>query len=414
MKRMIFTELNQNEYDAFVKRHPCRCFLNAVSAFEMKRENGFRIAFVGVKDADQIVAATGIAFVPFKRIFTYAYCQRGYLLDYENKELLAFFHTQFVAYCKQRHVAFITCDPYLTYRQRDRNGDPVAGGYCRDDVILTMKDLGYLHRGFTTGFDPNTQVRWSFVLDLHDQTEESLLKQMDHQTRWCVNKTIKQGIKVKELAMEELPLFMKLMDYAADTRNFQKLPQSYYEQRMRHLRADAKVMAAYLDVSDYIERMSKQLHEEEEALRKIEAVLAENEASKKYQKKRNVQKEAIATAQRRKTEALELQKKHGDSILLAGAFFIRYEDTLIYVSAGAYDAFKAYNGPYAIHWHMLQYALNHKIKRYDFYGITGDFSETAADHGVFEFKKGFGGCVEEYIGVFDYPINKRLYHLAKK
>ena len=411
---MIFTELDQHQYDAFVRQHPCRNFLNAASAFEMKRENGFRIAYVGVKDEDQIIAATGIAFVPFKRIFTYAYCQRGYLLDYDNKELLAFFHAKLVEYCKKKHVAYITCDPYLTYRERDINGTIVEGGYCRDHVMQTMKELGYLHQGFTTGFDSDTQVRWSFVLDLSAQNEESLLKQMDHQTRWCVNKTIKQGIKVKALTIEELPLLMKLLDYAADTRSFQKLPLSYYEQRMRRLQEDAFAMVAYLDVQDYIERMEKQLHEEEAALEKIEAVLAENENSKKYQKKRNVQMEAIATAQRRKKEALALQETHGDEILLAGAFFLRFEDALIYVSAGAYDEFKAYNGPYAIHWHMLQFALKNNIKRYDFYGISGDFSDTAVDHGVFEFKKGFGGVVEEYIGVFDYPIKKSLYHLVKR
>ena len=60
---------------------------------------------------------------------------------------------------------------------------------------------------------------------------------------------------------------------------------------------------------------------------------------------------------------------------------------------------------------MMQYALEEGIKRYDFYGISGKFDEQAADYGVFQFKQGFGGVVEEYVGVFDFPIKKSLYSM---
>ena len=36
---------------------------------------------------------------------------------------------------------------------------------------------------------------------------------------------------------------------------------------------------------------------------------------------------------------------------------------------------------------MIKYALDHNIDRYNFYGISGDFSEDAPDVGVIKFKK---------------------------
>ncbi len=133
----------------------------------------------------------------------------------------------------------------------------------------------------------------------------------------------------------------------------------------------------------------------------------------KCQKKQNQQQAMIQTIQKRIADVQHLQQKYGDVIALAGAFYIRYGNTLTYLSAGAYDEFKSYHGADAIHWHMMRYALQQKIQRYDFYGISGDFSAQAIDHGVFECKKGFGGVVEEYVGVFDYPLHKHLYHLLK-
>ncbi|MCG9855873.1 aminoacyltransferase, partial [Staphylococcus argenteus] len=57
------------------------------------------------------------------------------------------------------------------------------------------------------------------------------------------------------------------------------------------------------------------------------------------------------------------------------------------------------------------------IKRYNFYGITGDFSNNSEDFGVQKFKEGFNAHIEEYIGDFIKPINRlffKVYSLIKK
>ena len=99
---------------------------------------------------------------------------------------------------------------------------------------------------------------------------------------------------------------------------------------------------------------------------------------------------------------------------MATAFFIQSNDELIYLYSAAYDSFKKFNAPYAIQWYMLQYALRQGIKRYNFYGLSGDFRKEAQDYGVYEFKKGFNGVVEELVGDFILPIQKGPYALYKK
>lgn len=44
-------------------------------------------------------------------------------------------------------------------------------------------------------------------------------------------------------------------------------------------------------------------------------------------------------------------------------------------------------GAYRLQWEMIKFAKEHDINRYNFYGITGDFSEDAEDAGVQKFKK---------------------------
>ncbi|HHW5832044.1 TPA: peptidoglycan bridge formation glycyltransferase FemA/FemB family protein, partial [Staphylococcus aureus] len=51
---------------------------------------------------------------------------------------------------------------------------------------------------------------------------------------------------------------------------------------------------------------------------------------------------------------------------------------------------------------------------YNFYGVTGDFSENAEDAGVQKFKEGFNAKIYEYIGDFIKPIKPLFYKVKQE
>ena len=40
-------------------------------------------------------------------------------------------------------------------------------------------------------------------------------------------------------------------------------------------------------------------------------------------------------------------------------------------------------GPYMMHWFMINYCFDHGYDRYNFYGLSGDFTENSEDYGVY-------------------------------
>ncbi len=48
---------------------------------------------------------------------------------------------------------------------------------------------------------------------------------------------------------------------------------------------------------------------------------------------------------------------------------------------------------------------------YDFVGISGNFTLGFKEYGIYRFKSGFDGYIAEYIGEFDFIINKEFYML---
>ena len=72
-----------------------------------------------------------------------------------------------------------------------------------------------------------------------------------------------------------------------------------------------------------------------------------------------------------------------------------------------------FQSAYSVHYAGIKYAVENNYKRYNFYGITGDFNKDNPLYGLYLFKKSFGGVVVELLGEFDLIINKPLYHLYK-
>ena len=48
-----------------------------------------------------------------------------------------------------------------------------------------------------------------------------------------------------------------------------------------------------------------------------------------------------------------------------------------------------FKSAYTVHYEGVKYAVENNYKRYNFYGITGDFRETNPLYGLYLFKKEF-------------------------
>lgn len=86
--------------------------------------------------------------------------------------------------------------------------------------------------------------------------------------------------------------------------------------------------------------------------------------------------------------------------------FVNDGREMIYLYSGSRRDLQRYNGAYAIQWRMLREAYDDGLKRYNFYGV-----KPLKGNGVYAFKQGFRGRVEELLGTFALPIGwlGRLY-----
>ncbi|MCD8820239.1 aminoacyltransferase [Staphylococcus gallinarum] len=408
---MKFTNLTAKEFGTFTDSMPNSHFTQMVGNYELKIAEGTETHLVGIKNNEnEVIAACLLTAVPVMNYFKYFYTNRGPVIDFENKELVHYFFNELSKYVKKHRALYLRVDPYLPYQYRNHDGD-VLENAGHDWIFDKMKHLGYKHQGFLTGFDPVVQIRFHSVLDLKDKTDKDVLKDMDGLRKRNTKKVQKNGVKVRFLGEDELPIFRAFMEDTSETKAFEDRDDSFYYNRLKYYKNRVLVPLAYMDFDEYIEELTAEREVLSKDINKaLKDIEKRPENKKAYNKRDNLEKQLIAN-QQKIDEAKALQEQHGNELPISAAFFIINPYEVVYYAGGTSNEFRHFAGSYAVQWTMINYALDNNIDRYNFYGISGDFTEDAEDAGVVKFKKGFNADVIEYVGDFIKPINKPAYKI---
>ncbi|MBI5974473.1 aminoacyltransferase [Staphylococcus canis] len=408
---MYFTELTKDEYQSFIQSHPSQ-YTQSIQHFNYRQQAQQSVALLGVKDEmNRVIAAGLFTMAPVMKFFNYAYSHRGPVMDYRNIELVDFYFKSLTDYLWRQKTIFVLVDPYIIEHIRNHHGE-IVSSYNHNAMVSCLEKLGYRHQGFSVGYGKMSQARWLSVLNLEGQTESELLANMDYNTSRGIRKSIDMGVKVRDLTPDEFDIFYSLYQMAEQKHNFSLFSKDDLKRFLSTYEGMSHLKVAYLDLDEHLDHLKNEL-EAAEAKRKRLQDAVDQAPSKK---KRNVLKDQeiiVSSIQKRQKEAEHLYQQHGKTLYLASAIFVETEHELTYMYSGSNPQFNRYMGNYALQWAMIQYALSQNIPRYNFFGITGDFTPEAQDYGVLDFKKGFGGHVEELIGDFIKPVHPLLYQLYR-
>lgn len=389
---MEFTQLTDKEFMNFVTKRPEKNFFQTVNMKNKLEKEGKTVYLVGVKDGKKVIGASLIASTGhrFMKKVTYE-AYKGFILDYHNKELVKFMTDKVKEFLKSKDALRLIIDPYIPNVSRDMDANIVEGIDNRN-IALYLKQLGYKeHDG--------AQVKWCYCLDINGKSSDELFKEMKSNTRNCINKTIsKYKLNVRTLTKDELGEFKQVTSDTCDRRQFADKSLEYYQEMYDAFSNDVTFKLCELNCDILIEEIEKENEELNNKLNKL------SEAPANIKKKENI-KNDIATNEKKIENTKKLKEEKGNIIPLSVAMFMLYGDEVVYLFSGSYAELMSFYGQYRLQWEIIKYAAENGYRRYNFYGIQDVFNPNGKDRGVYEFKKGFGGYVEELLGSFVLPIS---------
>lgn len=407
---MFFTTLTEDEFAQFTQENFSH-YTQSARHYQHRNAHQQDVHLVGVKDDDgKVIAACLLSEARCLKFFKYFYTHRGPVMDYSNLRLVKYFFASLTRYLKKQRCIYVLVDPYLLASLRETDGE-IIESYDNQCFIKELAKLGYIHQGYSIGYSQMSQIRWLSVLDLKDKSETQLLNEMDYQTRRNIKKTYEMGVQVRTLSIDETPTFFELFRMAEEKHGFKFRELDYFKQMQKTYGNRAFLKIAYVDLYTYLKALNEKHTELVLELNKLNAKLQESPNSKKTKSKINQLKQQVDSNTRKINETKELMQSEGDVLNLASALYLYNEHEVYYLSSGSNPKYNRFMGAYRLQWEMIKFAKKKNIDRYNFYGITGDFTDDAEDFGVQKFKEGFNAHVEEYIGDFIKPIHPLLYKL---
>jgi len=408
---MEFVEIKESEYEKFWENHPLKTFLSSKEIGKLREKNGWIKYFVGLKQKNKIIAAAMLVSRKRKLSKYEFYAPRGFLIDFNDTKTVNLFVKEIKKFVKERNGYILRIDPYIINKERDIDGNIVKDGIDNTKVIENLKQLGFKK----VKEENMEQVGWMFSLGLDRKTEEEILKEMKPNTRNTIRKAEKFGIEIKELSYNELNKFEDIMIETGARKNFSIRKLEYF-QDMYNLFYDKNQIKYYiteLNLKKYIEKIKKEKEEKEEKIKSL------SDAKYNEGQRKGLTNE-ITSLEKRIKESTEIIKNKGkDVITLSGSMFIMIQPEIIYLSSGNYEEYMKFNSQYLIQWEMIKYGIKNGFKKHNFYGIPANINTHPKDYGIYEFKRGFNGYVEELIGEFELPITWhynlfKLIHKIKK
>ena len=250
----------------------------------------------------------------------------------------------------------------------------------RDKAVLAelkkgVDILALRHKGYTFKMDPDTraddhaftaiagelgfrvflggdgfetiQPRFNYRVYLNGRSEDELLAGLTQKARYNVRVAIKHGVEIQVRGKEALDDFVRLMEVTGKRDGFSVRTHSYFEGMLDALGDCGRLYMAYY------------------------------------------QSEAVA-----------------------GAITSNYAGKCCYLYGASDNAHRNVMPTYLIQWEMMRWAAQTGCSVYDFQGVSGNLSEENNPlYGLYRFKKGFGGQVDEGPGEFDYiymPLRAKL------
>ena len=391
---MNFITLESEQFRKFADKYPDKSFYQTPEIANLRAENGWIPYYFGVEENGQIKAASMVVAKPAFLGKSIYYAPGGPLINYEDERLTAFFFKNLKNYAKSHNGYILHIEPYYEKIARDRDGEPVEGGFNHEKALQNLHKLGFIT------LSHSDEPKYSFALELKDQTEEKIFADMKRNTRNHIRKAEKMGVKVRELKREELNIFKQITSSTSDRRNFQDKPLAYYEQMydLFHAKGQVKFLVAEVPASE-----GGKEEFGNSATRGLSEVTTENEGAS-----------PVTTGA--SDPSRESTISSSSTVPLSAAMFMTYGDEVIYLFSGSDEKYmKDYNAQYLIQWHMIKYALEKGYKRYNFYGIQGLPDKSSKDYGIYDFKKGFTstetGRVVELLGAHELPVDQLFYRL---
>lgn len=406
---MEFIEIkNKKEYETFVSNHPKSHFMQSYYWGEVMKNKNFDPHYIVLKDDDKIIASALMLRKNLLAGYCYYYIPRGFILDYNDFDLIKKFTKYIKEFAKKNKGVFIKIDPDIKLHNLDLDGK-VINDENNFKLLRYLNKIGYKHMGFFKGF-VGEQPRYTFRLNL-DNDWDNIYKNIHPTTRKILNKGNQYDLDVYIGNSNDIEYFYQTMKETAERENIRSFSINYYKNFYNILNKNN--MSDLYIVKVKLKNLIKTYKNKVDS---IKDEISNLDKYKNKEKKKNLLNDLQNKLDKAKLELDNVKKIENDEIILSSIMTVKYGNKVWTIHGGNSTLLRELNSNYLLYHQIIKDAYDNGYKMIDFFGTSGDANPDKNDpnYGIHNFKKRLGGEYTEFIGEFDLIINKLMYFTYKR
>lgn len=399
--------LTNAEFLEFSKKfQPSSIYQTIEYAFAMQQQ-GYDVMFLGLID-DYYLKAASLILINKINGFKYAIAPRGFLIDYNNDELVANFTMLIKKFLGKRDIVAIKINPMIIRKIYDSNGRTIFSNNTYESTYQKLTKLGYFHLGYNNYFEA-LKPRFEARINL-DLNYIQLFGNMDKSTRNKIRKASRDGIKVYHGEKEDLKyLYLQTKDkYPRDLDYFSSLYDYFDKEGL------IDFYYSKLDTTEYLKYTQSKYTEYLSKSKELSHLLINNnKSSDKTISKKLYYDQNVVKYRNQLAEATEYLKNYPNGIIIASALVIKWQDEVYVVMDGYDDNYKKFGAKQLLFWKLIGRYAKLGFKKLNLGGVSNINKPDNKYKGLNEFKMSFHSNIIEYIGDFELITNNPLYFMYK-
>ena len=404
---MEIKELTNTEFKDFSKQfRPASMYQTVEYAFTMNEENCDSF-FVGLID-DTVIKAASLILVSKINGFKYAFAPRGFLIDYNDNNLLETFTKLLKKFLRKKDIVAIKINPLIIKNVYNSDGDIIKQNPDYNNVFNNLKKLGYYHLGYNNFFEA-LKPRFEALVNIK-LPYTLIFANIKKSFRTKIRKATKEGIKVYHGNINNLDyLYLQTKGkYPRDLDYFKNLYSFFDKDNL------IDFYYAKLDTTEYLKIIQSLYSKYENLSKKLNADLIESRGQndKAMTKKFEVDKEFEKT-KKLLALATDYLREYPNGIILASALVVKWQDEVYLLMDGYDETYKNFNSKHLLLWKLMGRYSKLGFKRFNLGGVSNVQKSSKYD-GLNEFKLNFGSKIVEYVGDFELIIHTPLYFMYRR
>ena len=406
---MYLKELTNNEFNLFTGTYPYfSIYQTSEYGFLMNTQN-YTTVFLGMVDEFDKIHAASLILIEKNSMFKYAYAPKGFLIDYNNKELVEEFTNLIKDYLNKKKIMAIKINPMIIKSSYDYRTNTTHVNPEFESQLEFLKSLDYYHLGFNNLFEA-FKPRYDAIIDLNKPIT-TLFGNMNKNFKNKVKGADKNGIRIIKGTDKEI-------DYLYDeVKNKYPRDKKYFEDMLYFFKKREMIDYYYakLDTNAYLINVQKRYQKQMEMCNKLN-----NELFKKVGRNNTklinnkiFQENKLNELKNELVYATKLLKESPEGVVVATMIIAKYRDEVYIFMDGYNKDFKRMNAKHLMTWKLIEKYSKEKYKRFNLGGMTNPNIKNEKYKGLNEFKLSFNARCVEYVGDLELITSPGIYNLYR-